>query len=1402
MNNNVVSILNNISLIVNRYNSINKLVVELNKIIPEAPEYKPEPLQKPKPKPVSMPSIEQLDKIITQDAKGIPMPEINIKIVKDYLEKHDIIIKWLEGEKQKEIDKAKEKSQTKFIGYLNLAKKYDSYIQNLEIPDINDKYFLTKFVKTIFNNISRNPYPSGASRANHDGLNHLRSVATCAYLLSYIKDNELAKYNMLINSNDDVLKFILLASMFFSILRVNEAGAEKEEKYKIPVNIINSIFEFNITNVSLEIVQYGLSSAILFSCIIKHMNIPISITSDTQNNQIVKQSLSRYLLTTPPWTTNINKSDDLRHTLITFGHFLDHCRFPQSKSEDDLRWSQIDTAKYVKGLVKYITNDDNTKFMSLRKKLYIFEMNLLHDTGFTIKNNEFNDFISDKEQHYVGDPDFSEHYRKQLPCYNIVGTKLDNKFSFISDNFDVAFDIIFNYQKYGSELKLIKQFLPKLEPTNTIVPLYDDINLNNIQDYENNYIIKQSHASTQYVSNIIRNNIDMSIFDNLYPKWFDWHYFIVDNFVASYTKERYNYYNEVLKYKQMYNKGMFSYLSKYGLFKLTVKNYLVISILTFLILNSSFSTDINVARGFKNNVKGFTQLEQEMNDRLDTFMKYFKDNLNVNIFEVISKKDVNEIKLYMKNDNSYDVMMNNFYELNDFICSKVKPSHMDITELPINVQNCIGAADKGIMLWHVKDLDTKYIHNKIVIEPAFISTSLSNETAAGYLVTHKKESKPNKCCLINIKIPKNMPVLWVRGYGEGGKSEHELLLPPNSRFKTTIAKKPSSNKDLFFIESEESGSEKKHTIEEITVQYEGTDVYISTNKFIDVFTDYLLLINKKKTEDQLYEKYKYEMYNLFDQPKITIKQLPIGYVSLSKNAGGVYDPSNMYWTHNQTLRNHPYVDLIYQYLEMFTYSDEKRYALTYPFIYHIRILIINDANEIAVHKFSGGWSLIGGYGTPHSISRSILSLRSLAWHNANVVFNNIISSSQIILDEFTSPDHMTLTQVIKVNKSSTKLYNSSEPSNSPVWEKIDNVNINIDKFKDYDQQYFKNSKLMQNNEPTNQILYISNKPDKHIQNIVDILNTLSDFKDIIQKGEEIIPVTGYDFMNRFESEILPYALNQSLCGIPLNADDSELKHEFNDEISTNDSTHKLIIDKKVDNWKKRNRNISQLLLDLYHAFYGTQKSVIDIENDIKKYNYIIKEYNMMIQKVKPLSFKTKDIYDEFIADLINLVKDKISKFKIRIKGTSTAFYSENPQKTNHYFDKNLLDKADIDIMIEPDKSIINEFIANNQDFDPSGVTQMKNKQYSRTSTFAILQLEHFYDKWGMFKNPFLGYLIAKKPQYGQYKYLSGAPSHLNQITGLSHTGISNREINVNILKSYDYYEESVHCHLEFVHEYP
>ncbi|QKF94315.1 hypothetical protein QKU48_gp0857 [Fadolivirus algeromassiliense] len=1147
MDSNIIKILNNIIIIKNRIDQINKISMWIKPTPPPLPakiigkKYIRQPKSTPKP--------EKLDEIISQTAMGVSIPQINKDIMKDFVNKHKLIIDALEKNTGQVVPNDIN-NKPKIINSLNLAIKYSEYLEELDIPDINDELFLTKFIKTIYNNISKKPYPSGITRINHDGLNHLRSIATCAYFLSLIKQNNEHIYNFLTNNgNKTILKFIFIAAMFYSIARVDESGATQKEKFQISSDVLTNIFEFPVSK-WINVVQYGLSSAILFHCIIKYMiQFHKLIVDPTQKDYIY--NLAFYLAFSPPWGWNLYNIEDAKQSLISLGHYLDHCRLPQSSDQKvkhgEMRWSQLDTTRYISGLLKYVTNSATITYMDFRKRLYIFEFELLRDSGFIIKDIEFDNFKNGVNNYYSYQPGFNDYDRQKLPCYNIIDTKIDQKFVYISNNFDVAFDTIFNFMKFKEELSLIRPFLGNLEPMNQIIPLYDHVDVNNIQDYEDKYIIKQLYASTEYVNNIVRNNLNTDIFGNKYPKWFDWHNFIIEHFIVSYTREKYNYYNEILKYKQIYNNGLFSYLSSFGRFKLKVKNYLIISILTYLILNSRYSTDINVARGFKNNILDFSQDEKIANEQITKFMDYFINISDINIFEILIKNNESQIKKYMKNPLNYNKMKTELAELNKLLCDKFKGTLDD--------NSC-----SNVVLWHVADLNKKYASNTTVIEPTFISTSLSYEKAVNYLTSQKQQTKSNKCCLIKIKIPKNTPALWVRGYDENGESEHELLLPPNSKFKTLVTKQDNTEK-MFFIESENEDDIKKQTIEEIVVEYQGTDVYISTSKFLDLFNDYLLLINNKITNEQLFEKYKHEMHKLFTD----------------------------------------------------------------------------------------------------------------------------------------------------------------------------------------------------------------------------------------------------------ESYTLQNALDKSLCGLPIYATDDLLKNKFDAEISPLLSDKLTTISRKISNWKKRNMNPEQLLNDIYSAFTGNKQKLDSniIRNDMIKLTNSIDHYNMMIQHIKPLNFVTKSQYDEFISDLIDYISKKIPKFRIRIKGTGTTFYSENPnpRKEYHYFDKDGIKTSDIDIMIEPHKDIIDNFKINNMDLDPSSNYFMNTKQYSRTSTFYILDLPKFYDKWGIFENPHMSHIISrlwrmksistiyneKYNEYSKYQYLDGETGH---------KGILGRAINVNIIKSYDYQEESVHCKFDFVHEYP
>lgn len=93
--------------------------------------------------------------------------------------------------------------------------------------------YIYHFCQAIFNNISSKPYviPAGEryhqdeySRLNHGGINHLRSIIFSGTMLNFLKQYNMAHYQEIIQDRPDYLVMTLLASMFVSILRVDESS--------------------------------------------------------------------------------------------------------------------------------------------------------------------------------------------------------------------------------------------------------------------------------------------------------------------------------------------------------------------------------------------------------------------------------------------------------------------------------------------------------------------------------------------------------------------------------------------------------------------------------------------------------------------------------------------------------------------------------------------------------------------------------------------------------------------------------------------------------------------------------------------------------------------------------------------------------------------------------------------------------------------------------------------------------------------------------------------------------------------------------------------------------------------------------------------------------------------------
>jgi hypothetical protein len=153
--------------------------------------------------------------------------------------------------------------------------------------------------------------------------------------------------------------------------------------------------------------------------------------------------------------------------------------------------------------------------------------------------------------------------------------------------------------------------------------------------------------------------------------------------------------------------------------------------------------------------------------------------------------------------------------------------------------------------------------------------------------------------------------------------------------------------------------------------------------------------------------------------------------------------------------------------------------------------------------------------------------------------------------------------------------------------------------------------------------------------------------------------------------------------------------------------------------------------------FGKLRSINKLKIDLEKANISIKDYNDMIRSIKPLPFKNKMQYREFIKDITTIISTKLKNYTIKIIGSSTTFYSANPknEKTDKVFDET----SDIDVNIIPNENFdIHKPILENidgkddNDFTYSIYITKFNIYVSSIliNFFGIDIMRKFFEKWG------------------------------------------------------------------------
>ena len=254
--------------------------------------------------------------------------------------------------------------------YIDDTKGYPSYIKDINLSGLKDYdinsieanpwNFINEFLIQIFNNISikeylnmKNHKEGGILRGNHGGLNHFRSLLFSQYIVSLFLEKKLDEFKQNITNNKIEVLFLLLASYFQSLLRVNESSNPvpffKQNTSDTNNSFINIFTNLNNPDIldyftdktsKMEPYMTTLASSFLFMSICKYLKkinktIEIHLSDefiDKIGIGLCMYEMDKKILT----TTNVNlKSIFLIYSIVAFGHYVDHCRQPWSKILDE-----------------------------------------------------------------------------------------------------------------------------------------------------------------------------------------------------------------------------------------------------------------------------------------------------------------------------------------------------------------------------------------------------------------------------------------------------------------------------------------------------------------------------------------------------------------------------------------------------------------------------------------------------------------------------------------------------------------------------------------------------------------------------------------------------------------------------------------------------------------------------------------------------------------------------------------------------------------------------------------------------------------------------------------------------------------------------------------------------------
>lgn len=270
-------------------------------------------------------------------------------------------------------------------------------------------------------------------------------------------------------------------------------------------------------------------------------------------------------------------------------------------------------------------------------------------------------------------------------------------------------------------------------------------------------------------------------------------------------------------------------------------------------------------------------------------------------------------------------------------------------------------------------------------------------------------------------------------------------------------------------------------------------------------------------------------------------------------------------------------------------------------------------------------------------------------------------------------------------------------------------NISIDKTNDIYNIFFVNqNKIIINNR------YPVNKVNNYIQNIKLYITKNYSFlidNNLLSNIIQFYNNHKLDFNNKF---IIVDKLYIPKCHI-------NLYESFTNDIMENLLQYEIPYNRVAQRQKITN-------------VFNKLRSVDTLKKDLETANVSVNDYNDMIRSIKPIPFKNKQQYRNFIKELVAIISTKLQNYTIKIIGSSTTFYSANPKndKVNKVFDE----QSDIDVNIIPNENIDihKPLLENMEGIDKDALGYISNFNIYVTSIlinfFGENIMQNFFDKWG------------------------------------------------------------------------